>query len=405
MGFREEGRWWVSPANYAKEVTAAFEFPETIEILDTTLRDGEQEPGIVFTIEDKVAIARQLDEAGVHRIEAGTPAASEEDAAAIKAICGLGLSAKIYCFVRNVVSDMDLAKECGVYGVLAEVPGSEHMLKGGMGWTAEKAIQAACASTSRAHELGLKVTFFPADGSRADLDFLCNTLNAIIDGGGWVDAVALVDTFGAFSPEGAAHTVKQLLARVGRPVEAHFHEDFGLSVATTIAALKAGASVAHVTVNGIGERAGSCPLEPLVMSLQCLYGIDTGIKADKLLALSAEVAVRAQKPVPPTKAVVGSRLFGWETGLPVGYWKSAKEVDPLIMLPYMWTMTGQNPPHIYIGKKSGAANIALLNERLGLAPIEDKDEQKALLKRIKDKAYSLKRDLTDEEYLSLYNSR
>jgi len=403
MGFREPGKWWVSPSDYAPEATKDFHFPEHIDILDTTLRDGEQEPGIVFTKEDKIAIAKKLDAAGVQRIEAGTPATSDEDAAAIKAICELGLNAKIYCFVRNIKSDMDLAKSCGVYGVLCEVPGSEHMLKGGMKWTAEKAIAAACESTSYAHELGLSVTFFPADGSRADLDFLCNTLNAIINGGGYVDSIVLVDTFGAFSPEGAAYTVKELLRRVGKPVEAHFHEDFGLSIATTIAALKAGACCAHVTVNGIGERAGSCPLEPLVMSLLCLYGIDTGVDPGKLLDLSHEVAVRSQKPVPPTKAIVGSRLFGWETGLPVGYWKSCKDIDPLIMLPYSWNMTGQNEPHIYIGKKSGAANVALYNERLGLPPIEDKDTVKRLLTKIKKLAIEKKRDLTDEEYLKLYH--
>ncbi len=403
MGYREEGKWWVSPSNYAPEVVDDFGFPANIEILDTTLRDGEQEPSIVFTKEDKIEIAKKLDAAGVHRIEAGTPAGSEEDAAAIKAICDLGLKAKIYCFIRNVKSDVQLAKDCGVDGVLAEVPGSEHMLKGGMGWTAEKAIAAACETTAFAKELGLKVTFFPADGSRANLDFLCNTLNAIISGGGHVDSIALVDTFGAFSPEGAAYTVKQLLTRVGKPVEAHFHEDFGISVATTIAALKAGASVAHVTVNGIGERAGSCPIEPLVLSLQCLYGYDTGIKTDMLLDLSKDVAERARKPVPATKAVVGSRLFGWETGLPVGYWKGSRFIDPLIMHPYHWDMTGQNPPHIYIGKKSGAANVALWNEELGLPEMEDKDQVKVLLKKIKDLAISLKRDLTKEEYLKLYN--
>ena len=404
MSYREPGKWWVSPANDAPEVKQSFGFPKQIEILDTTLRDGEQEPGIVFSKEDKIAIAKKLDAAGVQRIEAGTPATSEEDAAAIRAISELGLNAKIYCFVRNVKSDMDLARSCGVYGVLTEVPGSEHMLKGGMGWTAEKAIATACESTRYAHDLGLSVTFFPADGSRANLDFLCNTLNAIIDGGGYVDSIALVDTFGAFSPEGAAYTVKELLRRVGKPVEAHFHEDFGLSVATTIAALKAGACCAHVTVNGIGERAGSCPLEPLVMSLLCLYGQDTGVKPELLLDLSREVAERSGKPVPPTKAIVGNRLFGWETGLPVGYWKSCKDIDPLIMLPYSWNMTGQHEPHIYIGKKSGAANIALYNERLGLPAIEDKETVKRLLGTVKKLAMEKKRDLTDEEYLQLYHA-
>ena len=143
MAYKEEGKWWVSPANYLPEVTKNYHFPEHIEILDTTLRDGEQEPGIIFTKEDKVAIAKRLDAAGVHRIEAGCPMTSEEDAAAIKEICALGLKAKIYCFVRGVMSDMDVAKACGVDGVVIEVPGSEQMLQGGMRWGMEKAIKAA----------------------------------------------------------------------------------------------------------------------------------------------------------------------------------------------------------------------------------------------------------------------
>lgn len=403
MGYKEEGKWWVSPANYVKDVVDAYEFPAHIEILDTTLRDGEQEPGIIFTKEDKIEIAKKLDAAGVHRIEAGCPMTSEEDADAIKAICSLGLKAKIYCFVRGVLGDMDVAKACGVDGVIIEVPGSEQMLQGGMRWGMEKAIKAASDATRYAHELGLMVTFFPSDASRSNMEFLTTLLNGVLKAGGHFDSVALVDTFGAFSPEGAAYMVRELIKQVGKPVEAHFHEDFGMSVPTTIAALKAGAFCAHVTVNGIGERAGSCPLEPLVMSLQCLYGQDTGVRPEMLLGLSQEVAARSGKPVPSTKAVVGSRLFGWETGLPTGYWQKSRDINPLIMMPYHFNMTGQSAPHIYIGKKSGAANVALVNERLGLAPIEDKDTVKALLKKVKDLSISHKRDLTDEEYTKLYN--
>ncbi|MBR0373218.1 MAG: 3-hydroxy-3-methylglutaryl-CoA lyase [Mogibacterium sp.] len=403
MEFKQEGKWWVSPTNFFEEVTKNFHFPDKIEILDTTLRDGEQEPGIIFTKEDKVAIAKKLDEAGVHRIEAGCPMTSDEDADAIRAICALGLKADIYCFVRGVLSDMDLAKDCGVDGVIIEVPGSEQMLQGGMRWGLPKAIDAAAAATKYAHELGLKVIFFPSDASRSNMEFLTTLLKGVLENGGHMDSVALVDTFGTFSPEGAAYMTRALIEEVGVPVEAHFHEDFGLSVATTIAALEAGAFCAHVTVNGIGERAGSCPLEPLVMSLQCLYGQDTGIKYEKLLELSQEVAVRSGKPVPPTRAITGNRLFGWETGLPTGYWQKSRDINPLIMMPYHYSMTGQPAPHIYIGKKSGAANVALVNERLGLPPIEDKEVVKALLKKVKALSIEVKRDLTDEEYLNLYH--
>ncbi|MDR2398214.1 MAG: hypothetical protein LBD74_05575 [Spirochaetaceae bacterium] len=397
MGYRED-QWWVAPANYAPEITAQHAFAPQVKILDTTLRDGEQQPGIVFSREDKVAIAKQLDAIGIHKIEAGTPAVSQGDADAIREICDSGLKAEIYCFVRNVVSDIELAKKCGVQGVLAEVPGSEHLLNQGMKWSVEKAIKAACEATSAAHELGMKVTFFPADGSRASLDFLLDTLSAIKEGG-HVDAVTLVDTFGAFSPEGAAYTVRKMLSRLQCPIEVHCHEDFGLSVATTIAALRAGASCAHVTVNGIGERTGNTPLEPLLVSLRALYGIDTGIDLSRLLSLSKDVEKRSGMSVSPVKAIVGERIFGWETGMPVAMWKNCKDTDPLVMLPYLWTLVKQRPPYIYTGKKSGAANIALVAAELGITLSEE--DTKTMVNLVKERAIQAKRDLSREEFKAL----
>jgi isopropylmalate/homocitrate/citramalate synthase len=400
MGYRED-QWWVAPANYVPEITEKYAFVPEVKILDTTLRDGEQQPGIVFSREDKVAIAKQLDAIGIHKIEAGTPAVSQGDADAIREICDSGLKAEIYCFVRNVVSDIELAKKCGVQGVLAEVPGSEHLLNQGMKWSADKAIKAACEATTAAHEMGMKVTFFPADGSRASLDFLLDTLSAIKEGG-HMDAVTLVDTFGAFSPEGAAYTVRKMLERLKCPIEVHCHEDFGLSVATTIAALRAGASCAHVTVNGIGERTGNTPLEPLLVSLRALYGIDTGIDLSRLLALSRDVEKRSGMPVSPVKAVVGERIFGWETGMPVAMWKNCKDTDPLVMLPYRWSLVNQRPPYIYTGKKSGAANIALVAEELGLS-LSDEDA-KTMVNLVKDLAIKEKRDISREEFKALANT-
>lgn len=399
MGYREDGKWWVSQSNYAQEVMDSYNFPKNIEILDTSLRDGEQQPGIIFTKEEKIEIAKKLAAAGVHRIEAGNPAASQEDADAIKAIVDLDLGPKIFAFVRNMVEDMELAKSLGVYGVVAEVPGSEHLLKFGKNWTAEKAIQAAIKATSRAKELGLYVTFFPADSSRASLDFLMDTVGAIVDGGGHMDSLALVDTFGCFSPEGAAYTVRRLKERFTQPIEVHFHDDFGLGIASTIAGLAAGAEVAHVTVNGIGERAGSVPLEPLALSLLTLYGYDTGIKLDHLLPLSKFVEKVSQFPVAPTRPVVGSKIFGWETGMPSSLWVNCKDTQPLAMLPYLWTMTGQVEPMLYLGKKSGKDNVKTWLDRNNIEM--EIEEQKELLQLVKAKSLETKSDLTNDEFLEL----
>ena len=401
MGYKEEGKWWVSPENYAPEVRAQFGFPEKVEILDTTLRDGEQQAGIIFTKEDKLKIAKALAEAGVHRIEAGTPAASKEDAEAVKAIVDAKLDSKIFVFVRNMVKDIELAKSLGVDGVIAEIIGSEHLLEFGKRWTFEKAIEACVEATKAAHDMGLYVTFFPADSSRASDDFLFRMVDAVAEKG-HIDSLALVDTFGCFSPEGAANRVKKLRERYDFPIEAHFHSDFDMGVATTIAALQAGASVAHVTVNGIGERAGSAPLESVVLALEALYGVKTGIRTEKIKGLSDLVAELSNFPVWPIKPITGSRIFGWETGLPSSLWLNCKDTDPLIMLPYHWDLTGQHEPEIYLGKKSGKDNLNLWLREAGLdVPEELKPD---LLQAVKDLSIKLKRDLNMEDFKSLVAS-
>ncbi|MCL1995860.1 MAG: pyruvate carboxyltransferase [Defluviitaleaceae bacterium] len=400
MAFREDKKWWVSPSNFDKEVTEKFDFQKNIKILDTTLRDGEQQSGIILTKAEKVAIAKKLDEVGVHRIEAGTPAVSKEDADAVKEIANLGLNADIYCFVRNMKVDVDLAKECGVDGVIAEIPGSEHLLKLGAGWSVEKAINAAIEATSYAHSLGLEVVFFPADGSRASIDFLMDTVEKIVEGGGHMDSLTLVDTFGAFSPEGSARRVRQLKERFpNTPIEIHTHEDFGLGTATALSALAAGASAAHVTVSGIGERAGSAPLEHLVMSLEALYGINTGINLPKLKELAELVEELSKNPIPETFPIVGEKIFRWETGMPSMLWENVKNVEPLVMLPYRWDLVGNKMPSLDIGKKSGNANLNNWLERLGLSVEEEKKQ--GLLMAIKDESIKLKRTLNEDEFRKL----
>jgi isopropylmalate/homocitrate/citramalate synthase len=395
----KEGEWWVAPTNFADEVVAQHQFPKNIEILDTSLRDGEQQPGITFTKDDKVAIAKKLAAVGVHRIEVATPAVSKADQDAVREIVDLNLGPKIFVFVRNMVEDMKLAKSLGVHGVIAEVPGSEHLLKFGKNWTAEKAIKSAIEATGFAHEEGLFVNFFPADGSRADLNFLIDTVGQVAEGG-HMDSLALVDTFGAYSPEGAAYTVRKLKETFKQPIEVHFHDDFGLGVANTIAGLAAGAEVAHMTINGIGERAGSASYEQLALAMKVLYGYDLGIKLDKMMELSRFVEELSNFKVQPNRAVVGERLFGWETGMPVSLWVNSRDKGmPLAMLPYMWTMTGNTEPKIYMGKKSGKDNI---KEWLKELNEEVTDEQATdLLSRVKDKALELKRDLTRSEFADL----
>lgn len=402
MAYHEEGKWWVSQSNFEEDVLNTFRFPKKIEILDTTLRDGEQQPSVILTKNEKVEIAKRLDKLGVQRIEAGTPAVLEEDAEAIREISSLGLNADIYAFVRNMVSDMKYAKQCGVDGVIAEIIGSEQLLEFGKKWTADRAIKACIEATQAAHEMGLKITFFPADSSRADMGFLLDFVHQIREKG-HIDSLTLVDTFGVLSPEGAYKRVSDLKKEFPElPLEVHFHDDFNLGVAATIAGLSAGAEVAHVTLNGIGERAGNTQLEATVLALEALYGVNTGIDMSQFYELSRFIEKVTKAKVAINRPVVGEKIFLWETGLPSSLWVNARETDPLVMLPYKWNITGQKEPYLLLGKKSGKDNVTEWLKNNNLEFPEEKISE--LLKEIKEKSYAEKRDITNEEFLTIVNS-
>ena len=394
-----DGKWWVSPSNYDEEVTSKFKFPAKVQFLDTTLRDGEQQPSIILTKDEKVEIAKRLAAAGVQRIEAGTPAVLKEDAEAIREISSLGLSSKIFAFVRNMTKDMELARDCGVDGVIAEMIGSEHLLRYGKKWEVDRAVKASVEATLAAKDMGLNVSYFPADSSRAEMDYLLDFIQQVKENG-HMDSVALVDTFGVLSPEGAAHRVSKMKERFpDLPIEVHFHDDFGMGVSTTIAGLAAGAEIAHVTVNGIGERAGGAQLEAVALGLEALYGVDSGVDMTQFKELSRFVSDVCRVPVAPTKPIVGEKIFLWETGLPSSLWENCKNVDPLIMLPYHWSLTGQNEPYLLLGKKSGKDNLRVWLEANDIR-VND-DDYPELLNRVKAKSYKEKRDITTEEFLAI----
>jgi isopropylmalate/homocitrate/citramalate synthase len=395
-----ERKWRVSPANYDPAVISQYHFAPKIEILDTTLRDGEQQPSLFISPKDRIRLVKQLDAIGIQRIEAGNPSISKQDADSVKAICDLGLKAKIYVFCRAMAADAKLAKDCGVDGVLMEIPSSEHLLKYGKRWSVEKAIQAAIEGTRAAKEQGLLVSFFPADSSRADIPYLLEMIDQVKTEG-YMDSVVLVDTFGCYTPMAAAYTVRRIKERFPTlPVEAHFHEDYDMGVANTIAAFTAGADVAHTTINGVGERSGSVPYEPLVLALKVLYGMDTGVKLDKIVETSKMLRQMTGQDVHPHKAVVGDRIFTYETGLPWSLWKNCRDENPTAMFSYMWEVTGHKGPAIVIGKKSGKDNIADYLTGLGLKATPEQSAK--ILEMVKQKAYEVNRVLNEEEFREIH---
>ena len=256
-------QWFTSPWNFAPEVRRDLHFPEAIRFHDVTLRDGEQQAGIVLRREEKVAIARKLAEAGVHRIEAGMPAVSAEDEAAIKDIAALDLGPEIFSFARCMPGDVALAKQCGVRGVITEIPSSEHIIRNAYGKSLDWAIKSSIETTLAAKEAGLYTVFFTIDSTRTELDRYLDLID-LVASQGHMDALTLADSFGGCTPQAISMVMRALKARFKKPIEIHCHEDFGLGVVNTIAALAGGAEVAHVTVSAIGERAGNVPLEDTV---------------------------------------------------------------------------------------------------------------------------------------------
>jgi len=387
--------WYVSPWNYLEEVTKEFHPPKRVKIHDVTLRDGEQQAGVIFTKDDKIRIAEKLAEAGVHRIEAGMPAVSPRDEAAIKEIVKRNLPSEIFCFCRCVVDDVKRAADCGVKGIVIEIPASAHLIEQAYKWPLEKAIDLSIKATTAAKEKGLYTVFFTIDGTRTDLTWLLDLVDRVAREG-HMDAFTLVDTFGVLSPQAASYFTQKVKERVSKPLEIHFHSDFGLGVANTIMAVLSGAEVIHSTVTGIGERAGNTPMEETVLALLTMYGIDIGLDYSKLNELSKLVQQLSGTKVPSSRPFIGEGAYTIESGIVTGWFKNAFEKNPTTVYPVHPDFVGHDGPKIFMGKKSGADNIEIWSKRLGIHLNET--ETLAVLQEVKLKSHDLKRVLNESEF-------
>ena len=387
--------WFVSPWNYVQEVTRDFRPPQKVKIHDITLRDGEQQAGITFTKDEKIHIAEKLAEAGIHRIEAGMPAVSPPDEAAIKEIVKRDFGPEIFCFCRCMVDDVKRARDCGVKGIVIEIPASAQLIEQAYKWPLEKAIDLSIKATAYAKEQGLYTVFFTIDGTRTDMKWLLDLIERVSKEG-HMDAFTLVDTFGVLSPHGASYFTQKVKERVSKPLEIHFHSDFGLGVANTIMAVLAGAEVIHSTVTGIGERAGNTPMEETALALLTMYNIDVGIDFSKLNELSELVQKLSGTAIPDNRPFIGEGAYNIESGIVTGWFKNAFEKNPTTVYPVRPDFVGHKRPEILMGKKSGVDNIAIWAERLGIQLTEE--ESLEVLRRVKLKAHDLKRTLKESEF-------
>lgn len=395
--YKSEGQWSVSPYNFKPEVIALSRQPAKVLIHDATLRDGEQTPGVVFRKADKVQIAKALDLVGVDRIEAGMPAVSIEDFEAIQEITSLGLKAKIFSFARAMNEDVDQALACGADGVVIEVPIGYPKLVTQFKWTWEDVVRKTAPVINYAKSKGLYAVFFPYDATRAREEDLDAMLEFIMRESA-PDSIGLVDTMGCATPEAIAYLTRKYIDYTHLPVEIHTHNDFGMAVATELAAVGAGASVVHSCVNGLGERTGNAALEELILSLDLLYGANTGCDYKALPRLSALVSELSGVPIAQNKPVVGEENYTRESGIGA----NLVVEDPLVMFATHPALTGRKGK-VVLGKKSGKLSIVFKLKELGLGDMEEA-QLSTLLAMVKKQGNERRCLVSDEEFAAMVSA-
>ena len=365
-----------------------------VRIFDTTLRDGEQTPGVSLSPDQKLQIAKKLDVLGVDAIEAGFPVISDGELKAVKMITQEGLSADICGLARTNKKDIDAAIDAGLNYIHTFIATSDIHLEHKLKFSRDEALAKAVEAVEYAKSHGLQVEFSAEDATRTDREFLKKIFGEVAQAG--ADRIDIPDTVGYSTPQYMAEITKDAVDVTKLPVSVHCHNDFGLAVANAISGIQAGAQCAHVTINGIGERAGNASLEELVMALQCLQfdeKRETGIKTELLYETSRFVSKLVGIQVQPNKAIIGENAFGHESGIHTHGVLS----NPLTYEPISPELVGRKR-WLQVGKHAGIHGMNAMLEEYGIKP--DNEQAKQILDKVKILGDQGKQ-VTDVELLSI----
>ncbi|HHT47325.1 MAG TPA: homocitrate synthase [Firmicutes bacterium] len=364
-----------------------------IIIVDTTLRDGEQTAGVVFSNQEKIRIAKMLDEIGVQQIEVGVPVMGGNEKAVIKKIAAQGLGLSLMAWNRANINDIIQSLDCGVDAVAISISTSDIHIKHKLRSTREQVLKNMVKATEFAKKHGVYISVNAEDSSRTDFEFLVKFALAAKEAG--ADRLRYCDTVGILEPFKTYEIISKLIERTGMDIEMHTHNDFGMATATSLAGVRAGARFVGVTVNGLGERAGNAALEEVTMALKYILNKDHNIKTQMFRELSEYVARASGRILPPGKAIVGDNMFRHESGI---------HADGVIKYPGTYEVF--NPEdvglerQIVIGKHSGSKAIMLKFKEYGISLNED--EATELLPMVRRATVEMKRPLFDKELVYIY---
>ena len=365
-----------------------------VRIFDTTLRDGEQTLGVSLSPEQKLSIAKKLDVLGVDAIEAGFPVISDGEFKAVKMITSEGLSCEIAGLTRTIKKDIDAAVDAGLNYIHTFIATSDIHLKHKLQMTRDQALEKAIEAVEYGKSRGLQVEFSAEDATRTEREFLKKVFGEVAKAG--ADRVNIPDTVGYCTPEYMTELTSDTIKATQLPVSVHCHNDFGLAVANALSGIHAGASCAHVTINGIGERAGNASLEELSMALQCLQydqKYETNIKSELIYETSRYVSKIVGIKVQPNKAIVGDNAFGHESGIHT----HGVLNNPLTYEPISPELVGRKR-QLRVGKHAGIHGMNAMLAEFGVKPTEEQSKQ--ILDKVKVLGDQGKQ-ITDVELLSI----
>ena len=372
-------------------ISREYILPERIQIFDTTLRDGEQTPGVALTKDEKIEIAKALDDLSVDVIELGFPTVSKGEEEAIKRITKENLNSKTCVLARANKLDIDKAIECEVDWIHIFIATSDIHLKHKLKMSREEVIEKATKMVEYAKDHNVTVHFSAEDATRTDLDYLVKVFKAVEEAG--ADSIDIPDTVGFAIPSAIKLIVSTVKKNLKIPIAIHCHDDMGLAVANSLTAVESGAEIIHATINGIGERAGNTSLEEIVVALHTLYGVKTNVKLEKIYRVSRLVEKLTGITVPKNKAVVGENAFSHESGIHVhGVISSPQTYEPIEP-----EKVGRKRK-IILGKHSGKHSVIELARRFGVRLNDDQAE--LILKEIKNRG-DLGHKISEIEFLEM----